>query len=529
MKASKLYLHTLREAPSEIEKTSEKLLVRTGMVRKIEGSHVYLPLGYKVIRKIEEICRDVLENQGLQEFAMMAPYSEKNCNRIVKKDLKSYKELPFGFYQVGVGNKEGKSRKESMLLDAIVFDKNQEDLNHTFKNIDIYIDEIMGKCGIKFKERIEDRYNQEEELSNKFMVLSDEGKEEVAICTACKYKATKKYAKCHLDLVENDEEMLEVEEIHTPNVKTIEELNQFLDLSEKRLMKCLLLEGKDQFIAAFVRGDRELNEAKLEQALGLDAMELEFAKPEDVERITNAKTGFAGPIGLKDVTIVVDREIIHIKNGIAGANKTDYHVKNVNYGRDFKADYIVDIKKINGGDPCPKCKEVIKVQKGIEIGIINKFAMDHNALKATYKDESGKEKKVAMGSFRLDITKILDCIIGENHDENGVVWPLQVAPYHVIITIVNTKKEEQMDLGERLYKELLNSGIHVLLDDRAERAGVKFKDADLLGIPMRITVGKKAGEGIVEYKLRNEEDGEEITYNKALSNVLKRLKKEGIK
>ncbi|QZY54655.1 proline--tRNA ligase [Crassaminicella profunda] len=528
MRASKLYLHTLKEVPSEIEKISDKLLIRGSMMRKVGGTYAYLPLGYRVIEKVKTVFKKKLEEEGVQEFNILLPSDEKTYASLVKKDLKSYKELPFGFYQVKVGADEV-DKKGSISFELITFDKDKEGVEAHFQYIHTIFEEIFKKCGLSV-EKILDIHNKKEITSGKFMIFSEEGKEEIALCKSCGYKALKKRAMCGMDLANEEKEMKALEEVYTPNVKTIEQLNEFLDIEEAKLMKCLLLKGKDQFIAAFVRGDRELNLAKLETVLNVEPMTLSFAEGEDVERITSAKTGFAGPIGLKDVVIVVDAEVTKMKNAVAGANKTDYHIKNVNYKRDFKADVIADIIMIQEGDKCPKCDGHIEIQKGIELGRLKKLNTNYSKhVGTTYIDEDGKEKNVFMGSYSLHVTKTLAAIVDKYHDDHGILWPVSVAPFHVIISIVNKKKEEQLSLGERLYKELVDAGIEVLLDDRDERAGAKFKDADLLGIPIRIVVGKKAGEGVVEYKLRNEEEKEELSYNKALSNVLKTLKEAGIK
>ncbi|MCT4606245.1 MAG: His/Gly/Thr/Pro-type tRNA ligase C-terminal domain-containing protein [Marinisporobacter sp.] len=527
MRASKLYLHTLREVPSEIEKVSEKLLIRGSMMRKVGGTYVYLPLGYRVIEKMKKIFRGILEREGLQEFSILLPSDEKTYISLVKKDLKSYKELPFGFYQVKTG-KSKEDKKGSILVDVITFHKDKEELEAHFQSMHTNFEEMFKTCGLKTK-KVLDIHNKEEIISGKFVFISDEGKEEMAICKSCGYKALKKRAMCAINLP-NEEKEKSLEEVYTPNVKTIEQLNEFLELEEAKLIKCLLLKGKDQFIAAFIRGDRELNLAKLETALNIEPMTLSFAEGEEVERITSAKTGFAGPMGLKDVMVVVDPEVTSMKNAVAGANKTDYHIKNVNYGRDFKADLVEDIITIKEGDQCPRCKDLIEIKKGIELAALKKRNINGSEnLGATYIDENGKEKNVLIGSYNLDITKILAAIINEHHDDEGILWPFSVAPFHVIISIVNKKKEEQIALGEKIYKELLERNIEVLLDDREKQAGAKFKDADLLGIPIRIVVGKKAGDEVVEYKLRNEEEKIEIPYDQAISNVLKLFKEVGIK
>lgn len=283
-------------------------------------------------------------------------------------------------------------------------------------------------------------------------------------------------------------------------------------------------------VVAIIPGDRELNETKLCNYLKAPEHELELADEETIKRISGADKGFTGPVGLKeDVKVLVDSRITNMNNIIVGGNETDYHLKNVNYGRDFTGEVVEDLLLIEEGDICPKCGKPLLIDRGIEVGNIFQLGTKYSdSLKSTYLDENGKEKPIVMGSYGVGVSRSMSAIVEQYHDENGIIWPLIVAPYHVIITVINTKKEEQIELGERIYKELTHKGIEVLLDDRNERAGVKFNDRDLIGIPIRITVGKRAAENIVEYSLRKDNERTEIPADEIMSNVIDEFKKEGI-
>ncbi|WZL72660.1 proline--tRNA ligase [Clostridiaceae bacterium 35-E11] len=572
MKMSKMYLHTLREVPNDAEIPSHKLLLRAGMIKKlVSGVYGFMPLGYRVIRKIEQIVREEMDAKGAQELLMSAvqpaelwkesgrwydfgpemfrlqdrnerefclgPTHEEVFTDIVRNEVKSYKELPLNIYQIQTKYRDEKRprfglmrSREFIMKDAYSFDRDWEGLDKSYWEMyDVY-SRVFTRCGLNFRPVEADTGAMGGSASHEFTALSEFGEGVIAYCEHCDFAATTERATCLDHIPPQDTEEQEMKEIYTPNAKTIEELIAFVNKPGHKLLKTLLFRAKDKLVAAVLRGDRELNETKLVNALKIPEHELAFATPEDIYNYTGAAVGFAGPVGLKNITIIVDTEVPALKNMVVGANKTDYHIENVNYGRDFKGDIVTDLKLIGEGDSCPQCKEAVKLARGIEVGQVFKLGTKYSeAMSATYMDENVEEKPMVMGCYGIGISRTMAAIIEQHHDENGIIWPLSVAPYHVIISVVNVKNEEQMHLGERLYKELTDARIEVLLDDRPERAGVKFKDADLIGIPIRITVGKKAAEGIVEYKLRNQETKEELTYNQALSNVLKLLKQEGIK
>ena len=333
---------------------------------------------------------------------------------------------------------------------------------------------------------------------------------------------------------QDDVEMLPMEEVHTPGTKTIEEVAGFLNLDQKQTIKALLFVTYDEetgnengYVAAFIRGDRELNMTKLVNALNIPEHTIEFADEEKMSAATGCVGGFTGPCGLHDCRIVVDSELPGLKNLCAGACKEDHHLINVNYGRDYEGDIVTDLKVLKEGDPCPVCGAPVKHARGIEVGQVFKLGTKYSdAMGAMYVDEHQKEQPIVMGCYGIGVTRTLAAIVEQHHDENGIIWPMSVAPYHVIITLVKPDDEVQAAAAEKIYEALDKAGVEVLLDDRKERPGVKFKDADLLGIPVRITVGKLAGEGKVEYKLRRDAEKEEITVDEAIERAVKIVSEE---
>ena len=344
--------------------------------------------------------------------------------------------------------------------------------------------------------------------------------------------ATTERAPC-VDDAGDTAEMLPLETVYTPGTKTIAEVAAFLKIEEKQTIKALLFQVYDceyKYVAAFVRGDRELNMTKLINALGIPEHAIEFADEAAMHEETGSVGGFTGPIGLHDCRIVVDSELVGARNLCAGACKTDHHMINVNYGRDYTGDIITDLKLIKEGCPCPDCGAPVKITRGIEVGQVFKLGTKYSeAMHAYYKDENMQEKVLIMGCYGIGISRTLAAVVEQHHDDNGIIWPMSVAPYHAIITIVNTGEDSQNALGEEIYQKLKAAGVEVLLDDRNERPGVKFKDADLIGIPVRITVGKKAAEGIVEYKLRQESESVELAAGDAVNAVLKLVEENSVR
>ena len=574
MKLSKMHIKTLREVPAEAEIPSHILLLRTGMIRKLaSGIYGFMPFGWRSIRKIEDIIRQEMDKAGGQEIHMSAiqpselwqesgrwfaygpelwrikdrngrdfclgPTHEEIFTDIVRNDISSYRQLPMNLYQIQTKYRdEARPRfglmrsREFIMKDAYSFDRDFEGLDISYKEMYAAYEKIFTRCGLNFRPVEADTGAIGGSNSHEFTALSEVGESEIAYCEKCSMAATTERAEC-VDAPEETAEMLPTEEVNTPGTKTIEEVADFLGLDKSRTIKALLFVTYDdlgeekEYVAAFIRGDRELNMIKLINALKIPEHAIEFADEAKISSVTGCVGGFTGPIGLHDCKIVVDSELTGLKNLCAGANKEDYHIKNVNYGRDYEGDIVTDLKLLKEGDPCPVCGAPVKHARGIEVGQVFKLGTKYSeAMNAVYKDENQKDQLIVMGCYGIGVTRTLSAIVEQHHDENGIIWPVSVAPYHAIITVVKPKDEEQSKVAENIYDQLSKAGVEVLLDDRDEGPGVKFKDADLLGIPVRITVGKRAYEGIVEYKLRREQDKSEKTIEQAVKDVIDLINEE---
>ncbi|NBI61561.1 proline--tRNA ligase [Clostridiales bacterium] len=574
MRLSKMHLKTLREVPNEAEIPSHILLLRTGMIRKlVSGVYGFMPLGWRAIRKIEDIIRQEMDRSGGQEIHMSAvqpaelweesgrwsvygpelwrlkdrhgrefclgPTHEEIFTDIVRNDISSYRQLPMNLYQIQTKYRdEARPRfglmrsREFIMKDAYSFDLDQEGLDKSYEEMYDAYDRIFTRCGLTFRPVEADSGAIGGSNSHEFTALSEVGESEIAYCEACDMAATVERAAC-VDAEASQAEELPMEEVHTPGTKTIEEVAGFLGLSQDQTMKALLFvtyddEGKENgYVAAFVRGDRELNMTKLVNALDIPEHSIEFADEEQMGAATGCVGGFTGPIGLHDCKIVVDSELPGMKNLCAGACKVDHHLKNVNYGRDYKGDIVTDIKVLKEGDTCPVCGAPVKHARGIEVGQVFKLGIKYSqSMGAVYKDENQKDQLIVMGCYGIGVTRTLAAVVEQHHDDNGIIWPMAIAPYHAIITVMKPDDETQAQVAERIYDELGRAGVEVLLDDRKERPGVKFKDADLLGIPVRITVGRGAADGLVEYKMRRDADKEELSIEDSVARAIEVVNKE---
>lgn len=561
MRMSKLLMPTLREVPSEAEITSHKLMLRAGLIRKLaSGIYSYLPLGLRAERKVEQIVREEMDRAGAQELLMSAllpaeayqasgrwevfgdsmfklkdrndrdfclgPTHEELFTQTVIDNVKSYREYPMTLYQIQ--NKyrdEGRPRfglirgREFVMKDAYSFDLDEAGLDESYKKMyDAYC-RIFKRLGLDFTIVDADSGAMGGSGSQEFMVKSPVGEDGIAYCDDCGYAANYEKAECVPQEKPSQEGDFDIEKIHTPNAHTIEELVSFLNAEAYNFAKTIIYKADDKYIAAMVRGDREVNEVKLKNLVGC-VDDLELAEPFMVRQLTNAEVGFAGPVGL-DIPVYADKEVAMMKNFIVGANETDMHYKNVNINKDFTPETVADIRVIEEGDKCPKCGKPIKTAQGIEVGHIFKLGTKYSdALGLTYQDEDGKSKTIIMGCYGIGVTRCLAAAIEQNNDDNGIIWPVSIAPYQAIVIPANSKSEEQTQMAEKIYENLLSKGIETLLDDRDERAGVKFKDADLIGIPVRIVVGKKCGEGIVEYKERTVDSASDKTVDEAVRDVV---------
>jgi len=567
-----MFIPTLRETPAEAEIISHQLMLRAGLMRKLaSGIYSFLPLGYRIFRKIEQIVREEMDRAGAQELIMSAllpaeyykasgrwevfgpemfrlkdrhgryfclgPTHEEIFTETVKNETRSYRSLPLTLYQIQTKYRDERRprfgvmrSREFVMKDAYSFDRDEAGLDVSYKKMYGAYCRAFDRCGLDYIVVDADSGAMGGSGSQEFMVKSEIGESVIAFCEACGFAANDEKAECVPDLCCEGAagccDELAMEKVATPDVRTIEELMKFFKCSPKEFAKTLIYKADDKIVAAMVRGDRELNEIKLQNYLG--CIELDMADPETVSSVTGADVGFAGPVGLK-AELIVDLEVAGMKNFVVGANETGYHLKNVNIDRDFRASAVKDIRNITEGDKCPRCGVPIKVAHGIEVGHIFKLGTKYSkALDCVYLDENGKEQPMIMGCYGIGINRTMAAIIEQNYDENGIIWPIAVAPYHVIIVPVNPTESVQAEVAEKLYSGFREKGIEVMLDDRNERPGVKFKDADLIGIPVRITVGKKAGEGIVEYKLRKSCEIREFTVDEAIMKAVEEVR-EGLK
>ncbi len=576
MRLSKMYVRTLRELPAEAEIPSHILLLRTGMIRKLaSGIYGFMPLGWRTLHKIENIIREEMDKSGAQEILMSAiqpaelweesgrwsaygpelwrikdrngrdfclgPTHEEIFTDIVRDGVSSYRQLPLNLYQIQHKYRdEARPRfglmrsREFIMKDAYSFDKDQEGLDKSYDDMYDTYTRIFTRCGLTFRPVEADSGAIGGNASHEFTALSEVGESDIAYCESCSMAANVEKAVCRdAEPSPESEAMLELQEVHTPGTKTIEELASFLNIDKKKTIKALLFEKYDEdgkadgYVAAFVRGDRDLNMIKLVNALKIPEHAIAFADELKLEAAIGAVGGFTGPIGLHDCMIVVDSELVGLKNLCAGACKPDHHILNVNYGRDYEGDIVTDLKVLKEGDPCPVCGAPIKHTRGIEVGQVFKLGTKYSeAMNAIYKDENQQDHPLVMGCYGIGVSRTLAAVIEQHHDEDGIIWPVSVAPYHVIVTLVKPKDETQSKLAEDIYQRLLTAGVEAVIDDRDERPGVKFKDADLLGFPIRITVGKRAGEGIVEYKLRRDSEKTEIIVEEAIENAINLVNEE---
>ena len=575
MKLSKMHLKTLREVPNEAEIPSHILLLRTGMIRKlVSGVYGFMPLGWRSVRKIDDIIREEMDAAGGPEIHMSAvqpaelweesgrwfaygpelwrlkdrngrefclgPTHEEIFTDIIRNDVSSYRQLPLNLYQIQTKYRdEARPRfglmrsREFIMKDAYSFDRDYEGLDKSYDEMYAAYEKIFTRCGLTFRPVEADTGAIGGSNSHEFTALSEVGESEIAYCEKCSMAATTERAECVDAPAQDDVEVLQMEEVYTPETKTIEDVANFLGIRQDQTIKALLFvtydnEGKENgYVAAFVRGDRELNMTKLVNALDIPEHAIEFADEEKMAAATGCVGGFTGPTKLHDCKIVVDSELPGLKNLCAGACKENYHLINVNYGRDYEGDIVTDIKVLAEGDPCPVCGAPVKHARGIEVGQVFKLGTKYSeSMGAYYKDENMKDHPIVMGCYGIGVTRTLAAVVEQNHDENGIIWPMSVAPYHVIITVMKPDDEIQAKVADEIYNELMKSGAEVMLDDRKERPGVKFKDADLLGIPIRITVGRGAADGMVEYKLRRDADKVEISAAESIERALSTINEE---
>ena len=545
MRYSEMFLPTLREVPSDAEIISHQLMIRAGMIRKLtSGIYTYLPLGYRVIRKLENIIRQEMNRAGAQEVFMptvqprelweesgrwslygkellrfkdrndreccLGPTHEEVITDLVRNEIKTYRHLPRNLYQIQTKFRDeirprfGVMRcREFGMKDAYSFDADEEGAEISYQKMFDAYTEIFKRCGLEFRAVEADTGSIGGSFSHEFMVMAATGEDSLVFCSNCEYAANLEKAEIAAPEIHpvHTEDILPLELVHTPDMKSIEEVSSFLRVAPRDIVKTMIYSADGNPVAVLVSGDEEVNEIKVKNYLNCDV--LEMATDEVIHKVTGAPRGFAGAIGIK-VKIIADYSLSNMTNFVMGANKEDYHVKNVNIGRDLAVAAFADLRIARSTDLCARCGRALKFARGIEVGHVFKLGTKYSkAMKAQYLDKNGKERYMIMGCFGIGVGRTVAAAIEQNHDENGIVWPVPLAPYQVIITPVNVNDEKIKKMSVQLYEALQQRGIEVILDDRDERAGVKFKDADLIGIPLRVTVGQKLLiEGVLEVKIR---------------------------
>ncbi len=564
MRWSKALIPTHKEEPADAETVSHRLMLRAGLMRKLtSGVYNYLPLGWRAIHKVEKIVREEMDRAGCQEILMpvvspaelwretgrwdiygkelwrvqdrngryfaLGPTHEEVVTDIVRNEVRSYRELPFTLYQIQTKFRDelrprfGVVRaREFIMKDAYSFHRDEASLSETYNEICDAYDRIFTRLSLTFRPVEAATGAIGGSASHEYMVLSDTGESEVIVCD-CGYAATDERAEGVVRPVQDAEDAKALERIDTPGTKTIEEVSGFLGVEPWRLVKTIVYEADGKPGAVLIRGDREINEAKLALALGTDL--LQPASPEVIEEVTGAPIGFAGPVGLEGVEILADHSVEPLVNIVVGANEADAHFVNVNRDRDFAVTAFHDIALITNGDECAKCGAELKSFRGIEVSQAFKLGTKYSSsMKATFLDEDGVAKPFIMGCYGLGVSRTVAAIIEQHHDDDGIVWPMAAAPYPVEILVINVKSEETMKVAEQLYGKLRAAGIDVLLDDRDDSPGAKFKDADLVGLPLRITVGERGlKRGAVEARVRRTKEQTDIPVEGAAEEILKLL------
>lgn len=573
MRMSKLFVQTLREFPSDAEVISHKLLVRAGYIRKLaNGIYNYLPLMWRVLKKVENIVREEMDKAGAQELLMpfvqpselweesgrwnvygkelmrlkdrhsremcLGPTHEEVITSIGREGIRSYKQLPVNLYQIQskfrdeIRPRFGLLRgREFIMKDAYSFDADEKGLDESYKQMAEVYKKIFERCGLETKMVQSDSGAIGGSVSHEFMVLVNEdaennaGENDVFYCTKCDYSANSNHAVSILKEAETKGNYEKSEIIDTPNTHTIEELAEFLNIPSSIICKSLIYVVDGKYVMALIRGDKTVEETKLMNVFA--GNEIRIARNDEIEEIMtqnhlNAVAGFIGPKGIKGVEIVADKTVEDLQNFVIGCNQTDKHLVGANWGIDVDLPKtIADIRLVEEGDKCIECGADLKVTKGIEVGNIFKLGTKYSkAMNATFTDKDGQEKPFIMGCYGIGISRTAAAAVERHHDENGIIWPLAIAPYTVTIVPVSDQDETQMNVALDIYNKLLEKNVEVLLDDRSERAGVKLKDADLIGIPYRITVGKTIKDGLVEFKTRAGNIVDTITPEEAINRIL---------
>ncbi len=560
MRFSKLYVKTLKETPKEAVVESHKLMMRSGMIKKLaSGVYTYLPLGYRALKKVEDIVREEMDKAGSQELFMpvmqpaeiwkesgrwdamgpemmrlkdrhdrdfiLGPTHEEVITDIIRNDISSYKSLPISLYQIQTKFRDERRPRfglmrgrEFLMKDAYSFHGSQECLDKEFDNMKQAYSNVFERCGLKFRSVEADSGAIGGSGSQEFHILAESGEDEIIYCE-CGYAANLEKAESIPYIPAYDTELKTPELLDTPNVSKIEDVANYFNIDASQTVKAIMYKdlNDEKVYMVLQRGDYEINEVKLKNIL--NAGELVMLTDAELEEL-NLKKGYMGPydIDLGEITLVADETVTKIVNHTAGGNKMDTHYINVNYGRDYEAHIVGDVRNAVVGEHCPRCKTgVLESARGIEAGHVFKLGDKYSkSMGATYLDENGKTNVMTMGCYGIGVSRTVAAAIEQNNDENGIIWPIAIAPYIVDVIPANVKNEDQVKVAEKIYNELLSEGIDTVIDDRKERAGFKFKDADLIGFPFKVVSGKLASEGKVEVKVRRTGESFEVEADKAV-------------
>ena len=561
MRFSKLLIPTLKESPSEAVVISHKLLLRAGFIRKLtSGVYSYLPMGLAAIRKVEKIVREEMNAAGAQELLMpmvqptdlweesgrlqkygpellrfsdrherescLGPTHEEVITDIVRKNIHSYRDVPINLYQIQTKFRDeirprfGLMRgREFIMKDAYSFDATDEAAQESYDKMNTAYHRIFTRCGLQFRAVEADTGTIGGSFSHEFMVLADTGEDTIVICKKCSYAANMEKAACKALPYNGDSEEKSLEKIETPGKRKVAAVCDFLKIKPKNLIKTLVFMADDKPVAVLLRGDHEVETVKLKNLLG--ANEVEMASDQQCFDSTGVPSGYLGPIGMK-IPVVADETVLEMKNFAIGANEKNYHYLNANIGRDFEVEKSADLRMITDEDSCPLCGAELELTKGIEVGHIFKLGTAYSeALNATFLDSDGKDNPFVMGCYGIGVSRVVAAAIEQNHDKDGIIFPLPIAPVQVTILNLGINDEVITGAAEALYADLQKASVEVLIDDRDLRPGAKFKDADLIGIPLRITVGKKFAEnGLVELRMRATGTTQEIVVAEVLAKVI---------
>ncbi len=573
MKMSKLFVQTLREFPADAEVISHKLLVRAGFIKKLSsGIYSYLPLMSRVLKKIENIIREEMNAAGAQELLMpfvqpqelweesgrwdvygkelmrmkdrhdrgmcLGPTHEEIITTIARDIAKSYKQLPLNLYQIQLKFRDeirprfGLLRgREFIMKDAYSFDIDEEGLDKEYDNMAAAYTKIFDRCGLDTKVVQSDSGAIGGSVSHEYMVIidTDAGENDVFFCDKCGYAANSERAVSVLPEENLNGGFSEPKIIDTPDTKSIDDLAEFLKIEKTVILKTLVYIADKKPVLVLIRGDKNVEETKLKNVLKVNELRIASAveiKELMIEKGFNSEAGFIGPVNIDGIWMVADESIKNLKNFVVGCNQTDKHLVGANFGSEVKNfDKFFDIRLVEKGEFCIQCSAPLNVCQGIEVGNIFKLGTKYSKpMKATFADVDGKEKPFVMGCYGIGVTRTAQAAVEKYHDENGIIWPISIAPYHVSIVPVNIKDELQMNTANEIYEKLSVSGIEVVLDDRDERPGVKFKDADLIGFPYRITVGKTIQDGLIEFKTRKTGESITLTPNQVIEKILTEFK-----